>query len=609
MRQMVKRGAWLGRPRDLVIAALFAAMPLLLMAAAPAQAAESSGGFAGATRGATGALSLRIAGLPRGERAVVSLIGPRSQGKSRFRRHLRIKGDRLVRRLPLGTYKVVASRVKIQRRHQAIKRGATAVPKPRRYRVKVRRKTPAKLEVRYGTIVNPGVRSVSGHVVSVIGTPASPSGVVLKGVSGIRRGAILSARPDGLLPRGLLARVTSVDRKKKRLTVRVAPASIYDVAPNMSFDVPLSTIAAAQASAALKCGSSGSDFTPYARISDIHLSGGWTTTRVLFADITNGATLELHFKASAGLDVTAGRAFSCSVSLPALGVQGMAGPIPVYGAIRPKAKGEIAAQAKVNSEGSTDVTLGTSVSVPGGARPIVGFSSPRFSFNASIFAGVKASVGIDAELGVGAANVANLHLKVGNSLDFTASPGNCSWDLNLGSFGVGGNIGPVGIDGPSSPPVYHRNLWQRGCGPAPAPPPPPPPPPSGPVTRAEMGWDTDSDIDLYVWDDRGNETYFGNLDAIPNTQLIQDVIPGTGEYVHSAEIFQELAEFNRPYTFGICNYRGEETDVNLAVTDPGGGTRMFNETLYFEGDSLVVTSSPLGPDYSPPWEWCRYAND
>jgi hypothetical protein len=539
---------------------------------------------------------------------VVLLVGPRSQGGSRFRRHLKVGGGRAIRRLPVGAYKVIASPVKIRRRHQAIKRGATAVPKPRRYRVKVRRGSPAKLEVRYGTIVNPGVRAVSGHVVSVIGAPTSPKGVVLKGVSGIRRGAILSARPTSALPQGLLARVTSVARKKGRTVARLAPASIYDVAPNMSFDVPLSTVAAAQASAALKCGPSGSDFTPYARVSDIHLTGGWTTTKVLFAEITNGATLELHFKAAAGLDVTAGKAFSCSVSLPALGVQGMAGPIPVYGAIRPKAKGEIAAQAKVNSEGSTNVTLGATVSVPGGAKPIVGFSSPRFSFDAAIFAGVKASVGIDAELGIGAANVANLHLEVGNSLDFIASPGSCSWDLNLGSFGMGGNIGFVDIEGPSSPPVYHRNLWRRGCGSAPVPPPPPPPPP-GPITRAEMGWDTDSDIDLYVWDDRGNETYFGNLEAIPNTQLIQDVIPGTGEYVHSAEIFQELAEFNRPYTFGICNYRGEETAVNLAVTDPGGGTRMFHETLYFEGDSLVVTSSPLGFDYSPPWEWCRYASD
>lgn len=583
-------------------AALLAAALGFFLWVPAVRAAEPSQGSAHAARAVTGALSLKIAGLPRGEPADVLLIGPRSSG---VRRHLKVKGGRVIRRLPVGSYKIVASRVKIRHRHQSIKRGATAVPESRRYRVRVKRKAPAKLEVRYGSIVNPGVRSVSGHIVSVVGSPFSPKAVVLEGVRGIRRGAVLSARPNGVLPRGLLARVTSIARKKNRIKANLAPASIYEVAPNMSFDIPLSTTEAARVSAAFKCGPSGSSFSPYARISDIHLTGGWTTTRVLFADITNGATLELHFKASAGVDVTAGAAFSCSVSLPALGVQGMAGPIPVYGAIRPKAKGEIAAQGKINTEGSTEVTLGTSVQVPGGARPIVGFSSPRFSFGASLFTGVKASIGIDAELGVGATNIANLHLKVGNSLDFTASPGNCSWDLNLGSFGVGGNIGPIGIDGPSSPPAYHRNLWRRACG-APAPPPPPPPPP-GPLTRAVMDWETDSDIDLYIWDAFGNETYYGNLEGISNTQLVQDVIPGEGEYVHSSEVFQELAEFNRPYTFGICNYRGDETDVNLTVQDPGGGVRTFDETLYFEGDGVVITSSPLGPDYSPPWEWCRYS--
>jgi hypothetical protein len=600
---VVNRDVALSLYPRLLLAALVSVMCFLATPMA-ADAAAPDKGSAHPARVGTGALSLTIAGLPRGEHARVLLVGPRSSG---VRRHLKVKGSRVVRRLPVGSYTVIASPVKIRRRHQSIKRGATATPEKKRHRVKINRRGPAKLEVRYGAIVNPGIRSVSGHVASVIGSPSSPKAVVLEGVRGIRRGAILSARPGGALPRGLLSRVSSIARKKNRIKASLVPASIYDVAPNMSFDVPLSATEAARVSAAFECGPSGSSFSPYARISDIRLTGHWTTTRVLFADITNGATLELHFKASAGVDVTAGGAFSCSVSLPAIGVQGMAGPIPVYGAIRPQASGEVAAQGKINASGSTNVTLGTSVQVPGAARPIIGFDSPRFAVDASLFTGVKAKVGIDAELGVGAANIANLHLKVGSSLDFTAGPGSCSWDLNLGAFGVEGKIGPADIDGPSRPPAYHRNLWRRPCGAAPTPPPPPPPPPPGPLTRAVMDWETDSDIDLYVWDAWGNETYFDDLDAIPDTQLIQDVIPGSGEYLHSSEIFQELAEFNRPYTFGICNYRGDETDVTLTVTDPGGATRAYGETLYFEGDGVVITSSPLGADYSPPWGWCRSA--
>jgi hypothetical protein len=512
----------------------------------------------------------------------------------------------VLRHLQAGSYLITATPVKIRHRHRSIGRGALASPDARSFRIRIKPKHAAKIEIRYGTIVNPGIRAASGKIAAVIGDPAAPQGVVLRSSDGVHRGTILSAHPSARLPKGLLGRVTSVHRKKHHLQAMLAPVSIYEVAPNMSFDVPLTKTDAARVSAALKCGPSGSSFSPYARISDIHLSGGWTTTRFLFRDVTNGATLELHFKASAGVNVVAGGGFSCSLPLPALGIQGMAGPIPVYGAIRPTAKGEVLAQGSLDSQGSTDVTLGTTVTVPGGARPIVNFGSPHFTFSSAVFTGVKARVGLNAELGVGAANLANLHLELDNSLDFVAAPGNCSWDLNLGSFSVGGSVGPFSISGPSSPPIYHGNLWHRRCGGAPAP--PPAPTPSGPLTRATMGWDSDSDMDLYVWDDQGNETYFGDREAIPSAQLVEDVIPGEGETSHAAETFIETADLNRPYTFGICDYRGEGGDVTLRVVDPGGATRTYARTLYFEGDSAVVTSSPLGVDYSPPWEWCRYAS-
>jgi hypothetical protein len=590
--------AVLGAAGGLILTLLLLLVPMCAAADDPARVADRK------AKGPTGAIAVKIAGLPRGEVARLHLTGPRA-----FAFSVAVGGRRSLRRLPIGSYRVAVSSVRMRHGHRSIERGAVASPERRNYRIRVRPRRAAKLEVQFGTIVNPGVRSVSGKVAAVLGSPAAPRGVVLKGRVGVRRGAILSAHPSSLLPKGLLGRVTAVSRNNGRLEVLLKPASIYDVAPNMSFDIPLSRSAAAQASAGLKCGPSGSSFSPYAKISDIRLTGGWTTTRVLFADVTNGATLELHFKVAAGLDVVAGGSFSCSLSLPALSLQGMAGPIPVYGGIRPTAKGEVAAQGKINSQGSTDVTLGATVSATSGTRPIVNFGSPRFSASAEVFTGVKASVGVDAELGVGAANIANLHLKMGNSLDFIAAPGACSWDLNLGSFGIGGNIGPFGISGPSSPPIYHRNLWQRNCGAPPAPPAPPPPPPPGPLTRATMSWDSDSDIDLYVWDSEGNETYFGDREAIPATELVEDVIPGEAETSHGSEVFIETADFNRPYTFGICDYRGEGGDVTLRVTDPDGTTRTYQHTLFYEGDYEVLTSSPIGVDYSPPWEWCRYYND
>lgn len=566
--------------------------------------------------GKPGSLALKVIGLPRGEGASLLVEGPRASGGGRVTRHLSVARGRRLSRLPAGRYRITVKKVRLRRRHQTIERGAVASPVSTHIKVRVRAGSVAKVEVKYGTIVNPGVRSANGKITDVVGSPVDPSELVMRGARGVHPGTVLSAPPSASLPQGLLVRVTSTHRSHGALRVAVAPAGIYEVAPNMSFDIPLSGAEAARVSSLLKCGPTGSSFSPFARISDIHLTGGWTTTHVLFADVTNGATVELHFKAAAGVDVTAGSGFSCSVSLPSIAIQGMAGPIPVYGAIKPEAKAEVASQGKLHTEGSTEITLGTSVRVPGGAKPILSFGSPQFTLSSELFTGLKAGVGLNAELGIGAANAANLHLSLGNNLDFSASPGNCSWDLDLGSFGIGGKIGPFDIDGPSTPPLYHHNLWHQSCGavpppPAPAPPPPTPAPPtpSGPLTRATMSWNTDSDIDLYTWDSEGNVLYYGEREGIPNAQLVEDVIPLYGEYEHPAELFQETADFNRPYTFGICDYRGEGADVTLTVIDPDGSSRTFHETLYFEGDGVVITSSPEGVDYSPSWAWCHYATE
>jgi hypothetical protein len=148
--------------------------------------------------------------------------------------------------------------------------------------------------------------------------------------------------------------------------------------------------------------------------------------------------------------------------------------------------------------------------------------------------------------------------------------------------------------------------------PTPAPPsapPAPPPPPPPPQLRAAMNWDTDSDVDLYAWDEFGNQSAWFELLGIPSAGLTEDVIPEEFEFGHPAEYFLELADFNRRYTFGICEYRGDGSDVTLAVTDPGGAVRTFDYALAGEGDGKLLAVSPAGPAYIPPSDWCRYSND
>jgi hypothetical protein len=477
------------RRRSVVISgALALALSLLVCClpnAARAATVRSDGTPTGAqlrrvARSTKGRLQLRLAGLPRGERGRAILIGPRHT-----RRHLSLGATRTVA-LPVGKYELKIAKVALRRNDGTVKRGAVAEPVRRMLSVRVRPARTAKIRVTYGTILNPGTRGVTGHVVGVIGDPQSPTEVILAGVGDLEPGQVLSAEPGPRLPHGLLATADKVSQVAGHLAVHLGPASIYEVAPNISFDIPLSRAEGTELLKLAEC--KASQLVPKAELSDFSLSGSWTTAHVLFADIKTGATVELHYKVSAGVTVTAREGLKCELSLKEFGVQGMAGPIPVYGGIRPTAEAELAAAASLGAKGSVEVTTGTKIGVlPPEASPIVRFSDPHFEFTASTFAGLKASVGLDAEVGIGGEDSANIHADLGSSLDFTAAPGDCNWELTLGKLSATGELGKFKISTPETHGLYHHSLWHAGCGapasaplPAPAPTPAPAPAPTPP---------------------------------------------------------------------------------------------------------------------------------
>jgi hypothetical protein len=423
---------------------------------------------------------LHLIGLPTGEQGSLIVSGPPQSSHShrKFRRHLQIGAKARLRLLP-GRYRVRVLAVKMSRSHGAVKQGALAQPVRRVLRVRVGSHGHVALEVRYGTIVNPGLQAVTGQVMSVAGGSTRPSSVTLKPGTAVRVGQVLSAQPEPGLPQGLLARVQSVDSGPAGEVAQLTPVGIYEVAPNMSFEIPLTTTPSAVASKLTSC--NVGELSPYSHIEDFHLSGGWTTTRVLGVSFKTGAQVELHYRVSAGLKLTLRAGLSCSLNLPEVGFQGMVGPIPVYGGFRPTAKAEVGGAAIFHSGGSLGVTTGLKVSgVPPSASPIVSFSSPKFEFSSETFSGAKASLGLDAEFGIGAEDAANLHADLGNDLSFTATTGQCSWDLDLGTFSATGELGPLSISTPSTRALYHHNLWHASCG-ATAPPPPSPAPPPAPA--------------------------------------------------------------------------------------------------------------------------------
>jgi hypothetical protein len=589
--------------------------------ALPAAPAAAHAQHAKADAGVRGELKLRVVGLPPGQAAALRLSGPPQRtGGRRVRRRLAPRAGELGLRLAPGRYRLDVYPVTIDRSHGLVERGATAKPSRRRLAVTVAVKKTRKMTVHYGSILNPGVRDVTDAVARVLGPPTEPSAVVLKPGVHVQRGQILSSHPNAALPHGLLARALAVTGDDQEQVV-LRGADIYEVAPSFSFDVPVTVTEGAAASQLVKCGTSASEpgATPFVHLSNFHVSGGWTTTRLGFINVKTGATAELHFDATAGINVATSAAFKCSLNLPSLGFQGMAGPIPVYGGVRPGAEVSVSAGASMSSEGTTEVTIGVKASgVPPSAAPILGFSTPKFSAPASVTAEVKAGLSLGAELGVGAENAANLHVDLTNGVDFSAKPGECSWDLDLGSFSATGEIGPLSIHSPSTPSL-HKNLWHAACGAPPAPPPAQPPapaptPPAGPalpLIRATMSWNTDADVDLYAWDEFGNLLYYLDREGIEDAELVEDVIPLEGETVHPPEIFRELADPDRHYTFGICDYHREGGPITLEVTDPGGAVRTFHEYLEEESEGIVVTTSPLGAGYDPgpDYEWCHYESE
>jgi hypothetical protein len=422
----------------------------------------------------------------------------------------------------------------------------------------------------------------------------------VQGGRSYRRGMLISSKPSPRLPRGLLARVKRVQHGRFRSVLHLRPASIYEVAPNMSFRVRLHSQSAAAASAGITCeGDSG--ISPFVRISNVWADGSWTTANVWpFGDVTTGAKVDLAFDVGAGVDIASVVGGSCQMTLPGFSLQGFAGGIPIYGAVKPVLVGSAGAGVRLKAEGTVRVNTGAQISaVPPRAAPSLGFGSPRFTFSDEVFADVGLGFGLQSEVGLGVNDAANLHAAFGNNLDFHVGGGACRWDLRLGTFSAGGKLGRFGITTPSTPPLLEKNLWQAPCA---------PPPLASPLLRAQAEWNTDADVDLYAWDEAGNETYFADREAIPGAELVEDIIPGEAEIVHDPERFNENQTLGRRLTFGLCLFRGVPTDVTLKVPfvpDPRGPTSTYSVHLDHEGHGVVVATSPLGPAFSPPSDWCR----
>ena len=447
----VTGAAEMARLRLVVVLTLLALVSLAALPTAASAAAR------------TGTLSVRVSALPPGQAPSGLLLGP---GMRR-----RVSASRLmIRGARPGLYRLVLATVKLTRSAGPLKRGALAYPAGG-VRVRLRAGASATLRGRYGTIINPGVVSLAGSVISVGGDRSNPSFIVLGGRRSFAVGAVLSMAPSATLPRGLLAHVRSVRHAGGRTTVLLAPASVYEVMPVAQFDIPLRQSSAAHASsariAARKASCTGVSGVSLSReITNIRFSGGWNTVRFLGRDITIGVRAHVDFDAAARVDIVAGIGVDCSLQA-SYSQDGMIGPIPVTVAISGELDASASAAAKLSTGGSVHVSVGAdTVGAPPALiwLPQVRFSDPRFTFDAGAAAQASAGISVGVEAGLGEHNTASATLDFTNSVTFTGTPTTCSWDADFGQFDAKGKLLGWTIKTPQTPPLFHVNLYKCGGG-------------------------------------------------------------------------------------------------------------------------------------------------
>ena len=90
--------------------------------------------------------------------------------------------------------------------------------------------------------------------------------------------------------------------------------------------------------------------------------------------------------------------------------------------------------------------------------------------------------------------------------------------------------------------------------------------------RVRITWNTQTDIDLHVYDDAGNHAYDGDQTAIPNATLSSDNTVGLGPEFFTDD---ENPGTARTFRVQVCFFSGEEgaTTVSGTVNDGDGSSR------------------------------------
>jgi hypothetical protein len=434
-----------------------------------------------------GSLAITATGLPSGTQPLIVAHGPG------FRQTIRSPHTAL-RGLRPGRYVLDIKTVVIHRASHMIRAGASAYPVKRRLVVTVRSGKKTSIVAAYGAVLNPGVRSVPGHILGSAGDPNNPTAIVLRSNAPISPvGTILTSGPSAELPAGLLAHVTGTTRQGSTIVVSLGAAEVSEAVPELSFTGSLQL---KPASGAQEQGGSGipaqTAAMPRARAADsctppklvkfgAHLDsvevrqaflGAWPPQMQL--------TLAVRTTETLGVDLAAA-GINCDWTLAELGPYSGAIPvgpvvIPVYATVPVKAGVHINGTLQAGNINLASTTV---------AHAAAGFDENAATLEQqgsnvwasgflSVSGSAKLSASVGVQAGLGIAKGGNLHVEADFGPLFKWSSGSdCELLLNLGSLSAGVEVFGKSLNSPAFTP-FDVHLW-KGCEPPPPPQQPPPP--------------------------------------------------------------------------------------------------------------------------------------
>lgn len=456
-----------------------------------------------------------------------------------------------------------------------------------------------------------------GRVIS-IPPPGQAGELRYRGRVDVAKGTFVALDVGPATPFGLLGKVTDVDRDRRQTTIAIEPATLPQAIPEGSFSVGGASAANRKARAAatarpftnnLSCdagveaslrGSVSVDVEP-------RMSVRWSWFRVKSAEASVKVT------GAAELAAAISGAASCSLSrtqvagwdAPALRFS--IGPVPVV--IVPRATLSVAASAQASAAASTSingsVTAKAGLRIADGVHPIGEFGH-TFSYTPPQGT-VKASLSAQAIPAVSFLlyGIAGPQFDLSAGLQLNAHPASRPWWKLTAPVKLDARLVVPGFDGFGAGPqtVYERTFDIASANIGAVDPAGGPAPVAG--ERARIDWDTDdTDVDLHIWDEFGNHTYYRQQEEIPDANLSVDITTGFGP-----EIFtDQLSPSTRELTYGLCYYSDHDngpTNVTVRLIDPDGAVRTTHHRLAFSKDQVLVGASPAAaPPYQPFEDWC-----